>query len=328
MLALGQMLRLLAWAAALSAIVCAQAPTIRTDVPLVVVPTSVTDKKGHYIPDLTDADFLLYDRQKPQTIHVDSGDTTLLPISLVIAIQTSGVSGTALLKLHKIGSMVQPLLVGERGDAAVITFDDEVKVTQSFTSDPDKIDNAFRLLVPGDDMSGRMIDAVSAGVRMLAAKSADRRRILIVVSESRDRGSTETLLNALALAQRESVTIYPITYSAYKTPFTTKASDMPTPPPGTNLLTIFTELGRRGKKNAAEALAVATGGKHVSFATLGGLEEVVANCADDIHYQYLLSFSPAPSPDSDFHGIQVKVRDRPDLIIRARPGYWPAQPPK
>ena len=58
MLALGQMLRLLAWAAALSAIVCAQAPTIRTDVPLVVVPTSVTDKKGHYIPDLTDADFL------------------------------------------------------------------------------------------------------------------------------------------------------------------------------------------------------------------------------------------------------------------------------
>ncbi|MGH9666498.1 MAG: VWA domain-containing protein [Bryobacteraceae bacterium] len=314
---------LCACAVVAAAALLAQDSTIRTSVPLVLAPTTVTDKKGRYVNDLGDGDFLVYDQGRLQKTQVDYADSALIPISLVVAVQASDVSAAALAKINKVGSMVRPLLTGERGEAAVIAFDDRVRVIERFTSDAGVIADAFRKLKPGARLKGRTLDAVENGVKMLAARPENRRRVMIVIGESRDRGSTSTLADALMRAQKESVAIYPATYSAYKTPFTTKASDLPPPPTDSNWLTIFTELGRLGKTNTAEALAEATGGTRLSFTTLHGLEQVIEHLGEEIHSQYLLSFTPV-SPEPGFHTIEVKIRDRPELIVRTRPGYWPS----
>ncbi|HLJ16829.1 MAG TPA: VWA domain-containing protein [Bryobacteraceae bacterium] len=300
----------------------AQDSTIRTSVPLVLVPTTVADHKGRYVNNLAAEDFLVYDQGRLQKIQMDSADSALVPISLVVAVQASDISAAALAKIKKTGSMIQPLLIGERGEAAVLAFDDKIHVLQNFTSDPGSITEAIRKIKPGARMSGRTLDAVAAGVRMLAARPQDRRRVIVLIGESRDRGSNNSIAEALTLAQRDNVTIYPATYSAYTTPFTTKASDLPPPPPDTNLLKIFTELGRLGKTNAAEALAHGTGGARLSFTTLHGLEQVIEHLGEEIHSQYLLSFAPI-SPEPGFHEIKVEIRNRPDLVVRTRPGYWP-----
>jgi VWFA-related protein len=310
------------WVLAATFPLLAQTPTIRTQVPLVLVPVTVTDKHGVYVNDLTEQDFQVFDRGLPQPFHMDPADAVLTPVSMVVAVQTSDISATVLAKLRKVGSMIQPLVIGARGDASILTFDSEVKLLLDFTRDPNEITAAFGRIRPGRQMVGRMIDAVQTGVDTLGKRPPNRRRVLLLISESRDRGSAKALPEVLAAAQREGVAIYPATYSAHATPWTARPSDLP-PPGDSNLLTIFTELARLGKIHAAEAFSRGTGGAHLSFATLHTLEQLITYVGEEIHSQYLLSFTPPASADSEFHAVEVRIRDRSDLTIRARPGYWP-----
>lgn len=298
-------------------------PTIRTNVPLVLVPVTVTDRKGNFIDGLSVDDFVVADNGVRQQIRMDTSDTVLAPVSLVVAVQCSGISAAVLQKIHRVGGMIQPLVAGERGQAAVIAFDDEIRTFQEFTSDSTKIKVAFESIQPRTIRVGRLIDAVAVAVHMLATRPENHRRVLMILSESRDRGSQMKLPQAVELAQRGSITIYPATYSAHGTPWTARPEDDPPMPGGPDYLGGITELARLGKANAADAFARATGGKHLSFLTLKSLEDTITRAGEEIHSQYLLSFSPAESKDEGFHRLEVKVLSRPDAIVRVRPGYWP-----
>ena len=93
-------------------------------------------------------DFKVLDDGVRQEVTVDDFITGLAPISLAIAIQTSGISTPALTKVRRIGGMIQPLVIGQRGEAAIVTFDSEIKWLQDFTSDDDKIRDAVKKLQP------------------------------------------------------------------------------------------------------------------------------------------------------------------------------------
>ena len=74
----------------------------------------------------------------------------------------------------------------------------------------------------------------------------------------------------------------------------------------------------------ADALAIATGGRHLSFLTLGSLENVISRAGEEIRRQYLLSFTPTSSTKDGFHQqIQVAIPSRPDAVIRVQPGCQP-----
>ncbi|MCU1273655.1 MAG: hypothetical protein JWO48_1086 [Bryobacterales bacterium] len=299
----------------------AQQPIIRTTVPLVVVPTAVTDSSGEYIHGLTASDFLLRDNGTPQNISVDEA---YVPISLVLAIQSSEIAAPMLAKIHKVGSMIEPLLIGERGEAAIVSFDDSVTTVQNFTSDADSLTMGMRKISAGGQGS-RMIDAVAEAVKMLAARQPpNRHRAIIVLGEKKDRGSKRKLEDVVTLAQRENVAVYPLTYSAFLSPFTVKAGDAPAAGSGLNLLAVFSEIARMAKTNAADALSKYTGGWHLSFLKQKALEEVIARIGEELHNEYLLSFTPATPGNGEFHEIRVEVRGRPQLAVRARPGYWEA----
>ena len=268
----------------------AQETTIRTTVSLVVAPATVTGRQGKYVDGLTADDFLLYDSGQPRKINVD---VTWVPISLVIAVQSSSISAAALDKIHKIGSMIEPLIIGERGEAAVVAFDQNVKILQDFTSDPHNLSGALKKIESGDSGS-RMIDAVVKSVRLLSRRPPNHRRVILLIGETRDRSSETRLVDAVSLAQQENVMIYPLSYSAYLTPFTARAGTLPAAggPGGVNLLAIFTEIARMGKENAAEAFSKYTGGRHLSFLEQRGLEQAVSRIGEELHSQYFLSFTP------------------------------------
>src|SRR5580658_10195355 len=117
--------------------------TIRANVHLVLVPVTVTDAKGKFVDGLKAEDFVLYDDGVSQRqLQVDSSDTVLAPVSLVVAIQASWISQPALEKIHKIGGMLQPLVSGEKGQAAVLAYDSEVRTLQDFTRDSARISGA------------------------------------------------------------------------------------------------------------------------------------------------------------------------------------------
>ena len=306
---------------------CAQDTVIRTTVPLILVPATVTDHHGKTIEGLTESDFQVLDNGKPVK---HSLEVTNQPIALVVVVQTSAISGPALAKVQKIGSLFEPLVVGEGGVAAIITYSDQIKVWQDFTHSADDFTRRMRKIEPDGDSrtDARMNDAVLQAVKMLTDRPKFR-RVLVVIGESRDRGSQAKLEEAVTKAQAASVTIYPVNYSVYKTSFTSRGEErfagsggrVYDTDPG-NLLMIFTEIARLATQNAGDALAKYTGGEKVSFAKLSGLERVIAKVGDDLHTQYLLSFQASDSEGDMYHAITVHVK-RAEAVVRARPGYWP-----
>jgi VWFA-related protein len=317
---------------ALSVALCAQqsdpqaadikTPAIKTNVPLVIVPVTVTDKKGRFIDGLDVEDFIVSDGGVRQKIRLDTSDTVMTPVSMVIAIQSSGISQPALAKIRKVGGMIQPLITGQRGQAAVVTYDNAIDTLQDFTADGKAIHAAFQGLVAHTFKTSRLIDAVVTTIEMLEERP-ESRRILLILGESRDRGSTAKLAYAVERAQRAGVTVYFATYSATATAFTSKPEDNPALPMGPDYIGGIVELARMGKTNQADALTRGTGGQHLSFNTLEALEKSIAHAGEEIHSQYLLSFQPSESKNKGYHAIGVSVTARPDAIVRARPGYWP-----
>ena len=63
------------------------------------------------------------------------------PISLVVAVETGANSAAVIDKLGGSGILFTQLLAADAGETAVITFSDDVKVHQDFTSDPDQSDS-------------------------------------------------------------------------------------------------------------------------------------------------------------------------------------------
>lgn len=288
-----------------------------------MLPTSVTDHNGHPIYGLTASDFIVLDNGIARAVHVDPNDAAFTPIAGVVAIQTSDLSSAALAKIQKVGIMIPEAVLGANGEAAVLSFDDHVNVLQDFTNNPNTIENAFRTLQFSDSNRARMLDAVEKALDMLAARPQPQRQIIVVLGETRDRDSESKLDDLLSKTQRTGAAIYTLNYSAWLTPFTAKPEDY-TPPDGgyPNYLAAFTELARLAKKNTAEVLTQATGGRRLRFETQSKLENDLIALGADIHSRYLVSFTPEQERQPTFHKLEIKIKDRPDAIVNARPGYW------
>jgi VWFA-related protein len=325
-------------------------PTFRETVNVVVAPTVVLDRNGNYVNDLKPADFQLLDNGKPQNIKVD---VSFIPISLVVAVQANPAAEPVLPKIRKIGSLLQGLLVGEQGEVAIVAFDHRVQVKQDFTSDTDKLEEALKKITPGGS-SSRMIDAVVESVRMLRRRPENRRRILLLISETRDRGSEGRARDALEAAQFANVAVYSVNINRLiSTVLAKPQAPRPDPIPATarplpagvpptpsaaaqmtgnatnsaNFIPLGIEIFKAVKAifvdNPVELFTKWTGGEEQSFTTQRGLEHAIAQIGDQLHSQYILSYSPSNKEEGGFHEIQVVV-NRSDLKARTRPGYWMA----
>ena len=313
----------------------AQDVPFRAQTKVVQVPVSITDKSGKNLDGLMAGDFIVLDDGIRQKVTVDDFFSGLAPISLAIAVQTSGISTPALAKIRQIGSMIQPLVIGERGEAALVTFDSEIKWRQDFTSDDNKIRDAVKRLQPSWDDQARMIDAIAAVADHM--KERQGRKVLLLICESRDRGSATEFPQAMEAVERQGIEVFGAHYSAYATGLIGKTKDQPDVPPqptsgdpedwadgspsGVNLLAMAMELSRLGKTKPIQMLTRATGGSDYPFLKGSGIENAIEKLGTEVHSQYILSF-PQRSDTPGIHRIEVSVRDRADLRIRSRQTYW------
>src|SRR5215471_7432853 len=156
--------------------------TIRVGTELVTAPVLAFDRDGNYVNGLQPAQFHLFDNGKEQNINVD---VTYIPISIVICLQANAHVEGILPQVRKIGNLISPLLIGDQGQAALIAYDSRIRVLQDFTSDGDKITKAVKDLYAGSN-ANRMIDAVNEASIMLGRQPVNRRRIILLVGETRD----------------------------------------------------------------------------------------------------------------------------------------------
>jgi VWFA-related protein len=296
----------------------AQEPPFRTETRVVQVPVTVTDATGRNVDGLKATDFTVLDDGAPRTIELDTFGTGMAPISLVIAVQSSGSASPAMVKIRRIGGMVQPLVIGHRGEVAVLTFDSQVKWVREFTSENDEIQAAIKRLKTRTQTQSRMFDAVvEAADRM---KDRKGRKVILLISESRDRGSESRLTDAIQAVEREGVEVFAAPFSAYSTAWIAKPEDLP-PPSAPNYLSVFTEMFRLAKTNDTIALTQATGGSQYSFLRERALEKAVEQMGAEVHSQYILSFPPG-TDKKGMHQIEVSTPNRTDFKLRSRQAYW------
>lgn len=310
---------------------CTTWAQFRTTVPLIVAPTTVTDAKGHRVEGLSASDLLLFDNNVPQPIQVDYDP---YPISLVVAVQSAANAENILGKLDRIGIMLSQLIAAYGGETALLSFDNSVQLRQDFTTDSDKLTNTLKKLRSGGD-GASALDAISEALRMLGTRKPERRRIILMVAEKRDRSSNAKLVDVIEQVQRQNATIYWLTFSPFLTTYTNRQYSAhgtpkegppePRETPPMDLLAPFIELAHLSAPNISQLLPQATGGKALNFLTRGALESEIQAIGEDVHGQYIVTFQPKAADPGQFHAIRVEIRDRPELVAKTRAGYWSVQ---
>ncbi len=293
------------------------AQTFRAQTKVVQVPVVVTGKDGQNINDLMAADFRVLDNGVPQPVTMDDFISGLPPISLVIAIQLSETSKLALAKISRIGNMIQPLVTGTKGQAAVVTFDKEIAWLQDFTRESRKISDAVKSLKPGPAAGARMFDTVAEVAGRMRQRPG--RRVLLLISESRDRGSETKFQDAMEAVEREGIEVFGAHYSSYAMSWISKPEDFPAQNELNEMF--FAQLARLGATNQVQALALATGGSDFPFLKERGIEDAIEKLGAEVYSQYILSF-PQRGDGAGMHRIDVTVPNRTDLRVRSRRVYW------
>lgn len=327
------------------------APTrITTTVRNVVAEATVFDRDDNFVSGIRPDQFRLFDNGKEQNIHVDEA---FIPISMVIAIQCNSEVDKILPQVNRIGNLISPLLLGQQGEAAVLAFDSRLRTLQDFTGDPDKITAAVKKIQSGS-MSAHMVDAVDQAVIMLKTRDKNRRRIILLISESRDQGSSGRGRETLIELQVNNVTLYAVPMSRLVGKLTAPPDDprvdnnppamhslpggfAPTPTSvmqtyGTDgnsaqfmplLVEIYKDAKAIFKTNPMEVFTKGTGGQEFSFYGGRGLEQAIQRIGEELHSEYTLSYAPNNPEEGGFHKIGIDVTGHPEVRkVMTRPGYW------
>lgn len=314
---------------------------------IVMTPVTVTDRGGNVVNNLTPKDFRLTDNGKVQSI---TEDVAVHPISMVIAVQANAEVEKMLPAIQKVGSAISAQILGDDGEAAVIEFDHRIQTLSDFTSDPDKLSAALKKLKAGSG-SSRLNDATIESVNLLRRRPVSRRRILLLIAESRDNGSELKAREVLSAAEFADVVIYAIDISKFvasvTAPPSANRSVLDNRPPGAVYaqgpgggVETPTTISQNNMGNWApvikdiydmakgifippplEVYTTYSGGQQYAFKTQRELERAVSDLGEELHSQYLLTYVPNNQSEAGYHNIVVQVL-RPDMKVRARDGYY------
>jgi len=272
------------------------------------LPITVVDKKGQFVPGLTQTDFAILEDKVPQTIETFSDDLgQSLPVYVAVLMDTSP-STAGKLKFEQESAMnfIQTVVRARKDQVLFATFDHEINLRQDFTDKLDLLDRAVSSVKKTGNQTA-LFDAVwqfcDEKLRTVAG-----RRVLVVITDGEDTYSRANLRDAIDIAQRTETTIYAIS---------TKAGFISTVP--------GVEAGEIKDKKDRElsTLAEETGGVAFFTGDMLSLERSFSKISKELRAQYLVTYKPLNDRyDGNFRKIEVKLSEaRKDLKVRTKRGY-------
>jgi len=259
---------------------------------------TVTDKKGRFITDLGKDDFQVIENKRFQNIAEFSAESDL-PLRIAILVDTSN-SIRDRFKFEQqaavdfINSVIRP----RQDKAMVVSFDSSAELVADLIDSPDKLAEAIRSLRPGGGTA--LYDALYYACRdklQLDKPKYRFRRAVIIVSDGDDNQSRVSRDQALEMAQKADAVIYCIS---------------------TNISRIESD----GDK-VLKYLARETGGQSFFPFKAEDLAQSFENIANELRHQYAIFYRPDPfRTDGLYHTVDLRVKGRKDVIVRARKGYY------
>ncbi len=274
-----------------------EAAPIRAEVTRVNMLFTVTDKHGRFVSELNKNDFQLAENKKPQEILEFTSETDL-PLRLAILIDTSNSIRDRFHFQQEAATNFVNSVVRKQDKAIVVSFDTSAELVADLTDDTNKLENAIRGLRPGGGTA--LYDAIYFACKdklMLDQPMYKFRRAMVILSDGDDNESRASRDQALEMAQRADTVIYTIS---------------------TNISHVETE-GDKVMRYFAEQ----TGGASFFPFQAKDLNQSFENIANELRHQYNLFYRPQPlRNDGQYHTVQIKVKNRKDLVVRARRGYY------
>lgn len=271
---------------------------ITLDVTRVNMLFTVTDRKGRFVTDLGKDDFQVIENKKPQVVADFTAESDL-PLRLAILIDTSNSIRDRFrfeqeAAIQFINNTVRP----RQDKAMVVSFDSSLELVSDLIDDPEKLAAAVRSLRPGGGTS--LFDAIFFACRDKLQQDQPRhkfRRAVIIVSDGDDNQSRMTRDQALEMAQKADAVIYAIS---------------------TNISRIQTDGDKVLKYLTSE-----TGGQAFFPFKVQDLAQSFENIGHELRHQYNVFYRPQPlRTDGLYHSVELRVKGRKDLIVRARKGYY------
>jgi VWFA-related protein len=298
-----------------------QSYTLKTQSNVVLVPTTVQTKRGDVIYELKPEQFAVEDNGVPQTVHVDE-DTDSLGLSLVVVVQCSRAAGYEYPKLGGLGAMIDGIAGDAPREVAIVTYGSAPLLLGKFSNSVDAMARALAQLEPCDDPEASTLDAVAYATRLLEARQNHYRHAILLISETRDHGSTAKPAEVVAALGRTNTVVDSVAFGPGKTEV---MSDLKYGG-GSGPIGLLVMAVNALKKNAAHELAALSGGEYINFTTQRGFDEGLHQLSNHVHNYYLLSFQPHAEangePASGMHRIRVHIPDYPDARVRFRESYF------
>jgi len=349
-----------------SPLISQQAP-ITVNVSAVNLLATVRDKDGALINNLSRDDFQLDQDGKPQTITYFARESDL-PLTLGLLVDTSGSQRRVLdQEVSASRSFLDHLLREDKDKAFVIHFDHEVELLQDLTSSRQKLQAAidqFHAPQFSQTSSGRggssggggsypgghgghggyghggggtlLYDAVYLASDELMKKQHGR-KALIVLTDGVDRGSKESLEEAIETALRADTLVYCILFADKEGYGNGGGGGFGGPHMGGmgggypgghgGGYPRRTEEQRPDGKKVLEQIAKASGARFFEVTKKEPLDKIYADIDQELRNQYVLGYSPdKPDATPGYHRLHLTVKQK-DLTVQTRAGFYLEEPP-
>lgn len=344
-----------------------QAPPLKVESSFVLVPALVKTKGGDVVFSLSAEDFVLTDNGVPQSLRLEP-DTDSQPVALVVIVQTGGLGAAHLADYRDLNAILDAVIGGVRHRVAVVSFDSKPKLEEYFTGDTDEAARTITNLEDGDpgaailDALNFGINLLRHEPRdyrrvvLLCSETIDSGSQASFADAIRAVDDTNTAIYSFAFSSTKAAVMHEA--AKLPQPGGTPYGDTPYSPGGCmshdpaadpdahgnrriqaldcagDLLPPL-RLARMAyvaakdslQRNVPESVAQLTGGEYFPFKDATTLTRHLITISNDVPNYYVLSFTPQ-SPQPGLHALELRVKGRPDLFLKARKAYWvDAEPP-
>jgi VWFA-related protein len=318
--------------------------TITKSVNLVMVPVTVKDSEGRLVGGLLPKDFSVLESGQKQTLKFFTSDPFALSAAVVF---DTGMPDVGLKKVQETLSALQGAF-SQFDEIGVYTYSstagrvaDFTEVGKQLTAVLNQVKgysgtnngppvtsgplgpqgpyiNGHPLDIPVQPVSTPpkvarvMNDAILLAARDLSKRDRARRKIIFVVSDGRELGSTASYSDTLKVLLTQGITVYAVGVEGAAIPVYDKLQRIHLPKTGKLL----------GYSDILPKYVSATGGGTVyNELAQADIERAYAKAIGDARNQYTLGYS-AKATIGGYRQIEVRVR-RPDVKVYAKDGYYP-----
>jgi Ca-activated chloride channel homolog len=273
-------------------------PTIVTHVNEVSLIFTVTDRHGHYIPNLNQSDFALLDDQKAPARVNSFHQQINLPLRVGILIDTSSsIRSRFQFEQQSATEFLLQVLRAKNDRAFVMGFDVTPTVTADWTNDQDALETGVDKLRPEGGTA--LFDALYVACRdkLLTERGPEPvRKAIILVSDGEDNQSRVYMPEAIKECERAETIIYAIS-------------------------TNWTPSRGEGDK-VLDELSSQTGGETFYPPSVEDMATSFKDIEEELRSQYALVYTPADfKTDGAFRTIYLYCYDR-RYQVRAKKGYF------